>query len=97
MNTKHTPAPWYIGVATSTIESPIGEKFFGVGSAEGRGICRVSRLSTLDNEDEANASLIAAAPELLAACELAVKSLASFPDRAAVVQAAIAKAKGETQ
>jgi hypothetical protein len=65
-NAKHTPGPWLTGVNTSQIASHAGERFLGVGTdAAGRTICRISRLSTLDGEDEANAALIAAAPVLL--------------------------------
>jgi hypothetical protein len=69
---KHTPGPWYVGINESVIDSPAGEKFLGIGTDGERTICRVSQLATQDAEDEANAQLIAAAPDLLIACQRAL-------------------------
>ncbi len=54
---KHTPGPWEY--------QPDGHNFDGIGPADGDGswICRIPRL-------DANARLIIAAPDLLAAAEL---------------------------
>ena len=56
---KHTPGPW-----TTT------ENTFGVVSVDGIQICDVRGNGPTDETNEANGSLIASAPELLAALEL---------------------------
>lgn len=79
--TKFTPGPW------------IAEQPFEVISKEGWGICGVD-----DNDggsQEANARLIAAAPDLLEACEAAEKLLARYAlndSTLSDIRAAIAKA-----
>jgi hypothetical protein len=82
---KHTPGPWVAdGVCINGPDGMIGECGFGL-----RG----------DPEMQANARLMAAAPDLLAACERAKECLDKFgldwlgkgPDP---LEAAIAKAKG---
>jgi len=56
-----------------------------------------------EDEAKANARLIAAAPDLLAACEAAMDMILSDyhpihkPKQFAVIKAAIAKAKGEQE
>ena len=82
---KHTPGPWGVtrlqGVEYVTIDG-------------GRvSVARVSALKT----GEANARLIAAAPELLAALELALIAIDedAAPKVAGMARAAIAKARGE--
>lgn len=108
---KFTPGPWYIvcppwdktGCVVATDEDPHGAKI----------ICDTGEMAWQDHtqadirEWEANARLIAAAPDLLAACEAFVKwieypymtdeddSLGEAANRA--IYAAIAKAKGKTQ
>lgn len=87
----HTPGPW--GVETK------GSKHFVDGS-DGLTVCVVDRQGVRCNraENEANAVLIAAAPELLAAC----KTLLADPylsdsinsDRMAACRIAVAKAEG---
>lgn len=80
---KHTPGPWEV------IEV---DEFFSIAGGDGW-------VATMDNHDEnanrANAPLIAAAPDLLAALDVA---LSFISDRAAkrVIVAAMAKARGET-
>ncbi len=79
---KHTPGPWHIGV----YEDDNGETYVAVGRPERRGIggndyslahCRqdVAHIQNAVNADDADAHLIAAAPDLLAACESMVARL----------------------
>jgi hypothetical protein len=106
--TKHTPGPWNYHVWGTN-----SGKHFGIETADHRhGICGVSpngNASTLltIEQHEANARLIAAAPELLAACQSGLDGLlAAFPHAPRIpdilhpiinqVRAAIAKATGET-
>lgn len=68
--TKATPGPWEVGESVVTIPSPVGEEFLGVGNFDlGRSVARISRIAAVDGEDESNANLISAAPDLLAACQ----------------------------
>lgn len=85
---KHTPGPWHLiknGPATSSV------------SASGQWI---ATLSTRNNIERANARLIAAAPELLAALKYMVAAQAMRWDAAdrrvslEQASAAIAKAEG---
>lgn len=83
--TKHTPGPWEateIGVIAPTITSH--SNFY------------VAALIDPDNaEDKANARLIAAEPDLLAACKAALPALREIEaDAEATVLAAIARAEG---
>ena len=89
---KHTPGPWHVGNVTGFPSA------LGVGP---RGNTAIATL-TLDangcvQAQEANARLISASPELLAALEDAHRTLL-FVDRskAARIAAVIAKARGET-
>ncbi len=83
---NHTPGPWHI-VRRSTvcagdrdeIDNPI----------------RVHVADCYGRRAEANAHLIAAAPDLLAACELAVRNLDPAPYWIGALTAAIAKARGK--
>ena len=93
---SHTPGPWHYGMAhwgryqISDGSRNIGElsSYAGLGGRE----------TELNAEQEANAKLIAAAPDLLAACEEFVakvergeaKSVRSYQQ----MKLAIAKAKG---
>ena len=86
--TTHTPGPWHID--NETDYRIYVESSFGV-------IAKVGPFAEIDDEDKANARLIAAAPDLLAACEeayafLSAEDLAWLPS----LRAAIAKAKGTT-
>lgn len=88
--TAHTPAPWRYEPGTKTIRSVPANYW----------------IATLDSWDgavnnESNARLIAAAPELLAALEeIAAENMEFLSDRdelircAAIARAAIAKAEG---
>lgn len=107
MNTKHTPGPWRIGDAGHTV--------FGPRVSDVRDLQTVAKLvrgnKTIDTW-KANARLIAAAPELLAALERVVPwigrmiadggHMAGLLPQDAVgsldrAEAAIAKAKGESE
>lgn len=87
-----TAGPW-------SVDLPFGEPGTYVQSnVDTSLICRV--LTRDDAERVANAQLIAAAPELLAACESVLESLTRnlaseyLPETRACLAAAIAKAKG---
>lgn len=64
---KHTPGPWEVGTSEVKEVDKIGEEYMGVGNFDvGRSVCRVSRFSTVDAQDFANAALIAASPMMFA-------------------------------
>lgn len=70
-NTQHTPGPWSAvfgnGLLSVSVQAPTTH------------VCLVSKLPTLRCEEaEANARLIAAAPELLAALQKAETWMATF-------------------
>ena len=96
VNTNHTPGPWEV------IEAPEGTRtFFRVQSGGGLPIARVSHYIADDGEyidgGEANARLIAAAPDLLDALKNAVKVLErKAPDSLDLIEAraAILRAEG---
>lgn len=97
MNTQHTPAPWNDGLHY--------QGHLAIQSDSGRLVAFCGAISRNDEQLEnlANARLIAAAPDLLAALiELSDyvfdEYSASHPlcERAAEARAVIAKAKGET-
>ena len=106
MGIKHTAGPWVLG------ESSDGRHFRAVNAREHSELATVVWVMEDDDmegaqspECEANARLIAAAPDLLEALEMCTKAMASvLPDfnpydQAAYdkARAAIAKAKGEEQ
>lgn len=72
MQTKHTPGPWHIGVRTYHA----GRDVYG---PKGEPVAVADDAITTTPEAEANARLIAAAPELLAALD---KLLSATVDRA---------------
>lgn len=82
---KHSPSPWF-----RDKKNP-----WDIRDARGATICKMYPwdVSGCREDDQADANLVAAAPQLLEACELALES----DDRAVkdVLRAAIAKAKGE--
>jgi hypothetical protein len=96
-NQKHTPGPWQIYPAPY----PLIETADGIAVAKTD--CSLNRVSGKWVEDRetraANAALISAAPDLLAALEeLLADTYLSHPinaDRMANARAAILKAKGE--
>lgn len=92
-NAKHTPGPWAFNPSGPTtgaaIMGPDGEL---IGSAFGRPI----------SKSQANARLMASAPELLEACKMSLRFLeAAYPlikdrsDFEAPLKSVIAKAQGE--
>jgi hypothetical protein len=97
MTTKHTPGPWAV--------SDVGEV---VVCATGRTLCDVySSPTTGEEQADVDARLIAAAPDLLAACEMLAEAqrradtgeregFGCYVDAVDKARAAIAKAKGET-
>ena len=90
---KHTPGPWVIyldaGVAASVM--PAGRD---------GDVCTMAEEYRTMIEVNANAALIAAAPDLLAACEALITYVPEAPgvDHAVrrIAAAAIAKARGTT-
>ena len=100
---SHTPGPWLASPTAS-----LGPQYAVYAEASGRDVAVVY---DHDDRTEANAKLIAAAPDLLEACEAFVEHIQTLPDdtekcrhlrlalnnRAGdMIVAAIAKAKGET-
>jgi hypothetical protein len=91
MQTKHTPGPWHIGVRTFHA----GRDVYG---PKGEPVAVADDAITATPEAEANARLIAAAPDLLAA----LQAIMGDPDAvdhilhldAVAADAAIAKATG---
>lgn len=70
MNTKHTPGPW---VADTGYISEVRGRQLAVikkHATRNQTICLVTPTSTMSIEDDTNARLIAAAPELLEALQL---------------------------
>lgn len=69
MRKVHTPGPWNLGES-------VGGQFFVYGAGGGQPFKpRVKLAKRHTKLEKANALLIAAAPELLAACKLAQRSL----------------------
>jgi hypothetical protein len=87
MSEAHTPGPWKIVNRTDVQSEPIGGLAY-VSTAGARG-------RTLD-EAIANAHLIAAAPDLLAALEFIDRNNAVDRTSTRMLRAAIAKARGIT-
>jgi len=95
---KHTSGPWSNPTGSVTVReaaTPRSLKVCDMSSDGGRPVA----------EQEANARLIAAAPDLLAALEESLREVEAFTKRTGIPQfvgwidkarAAIAKAKGET-
>jgi len=84
---KHTPGPWHTGIDDS-------DKVF---AADRDGIAVMSGGRRYQAERDANARLIAAAPELLEACRVVRNALdaGEHPGRlASVLDAAITRAVG---
>ena len=99
---KHTPGPWYV------VGLPWDNGGCVVANADdphcGELICTTDDRAWYDHTDEdeerwrADARLIAAAPDLLAACEAALLWLEAWSEgdeSAEILRSAIAKAKGE--
>ena len=94
MNNTHAPAPWSINIITTNEH------------AESRFILRDSKdddIATIHGQDfwgegigKANATLIASAPELLAALKGVLRVADRATDEFDAARAAISKAEGET-
>lgn len=114
---KHTPGPWHVGSRGGYNALTI-YAYNGASQHEDQGICDVFgiplrwMLEQVENDKAsqiglANAKLIAAAPELLAACEGVTQILSDLIDyvggnteameAALKIDAAIKQAKGETK
>jgi hypothetical protein len=99
MESKHTPGPWHQPVRYS----PEDNKPMPCGAVEDETGAAIAVACLSDARDldtwRANARLIAAAPELLAALVFCVEALEVeapiYRDHIAQAKAAIAKAKGE--
>ena len=92
MESKHTPGPWKLAPETE-----------GVFVDNGRvTVCRLDFDMSNSGKNVSDAQLIAAAPDLLAACYFALDKLGAGRldtrmDAREVLEAAIARAKGEEQ
>lgn len=98
--TEHTPGPWSLQPG----DTRVVQAHLASGYTQEVAICPID-LALKENSETANARLIAAAPELLAALELATATLIrltsinpnkrnSIIGTLDVIRAAIAKAKG---
>lgn len=91
MDTKHTPGPWVLSPSYP----------YRTNDAHGQFVADTSYTLRAEEEQEANAHLIAAAPDMLAALIEVVRwdeisgIDAEWPVVMETVRAAIAKAKGE--
>jgi len=84
MSAKHTPGPWMAGPMVGESDT------IWIGNGDGY-VAQVTRIDGLEPIDWADATLIAAAPDLLAALRLTVDTLS--PPRNAEETAAIAAAR----
>lgn len=89
----HTTGPWQTGAIMTRVEVwPEGWRV-GMCIAD----CHAKHAPAEESERVANARLIAAAPDLLVACQLASIAMGTFPqfsDVKTILLDAIAKAKG---
>lgn len=94
MNTpKHTPGPWRTIESTDkTMRTVVGPDFPGQGYIADVNLCRTN--DTQDVDGEANARLIAAAPELLAQLKLLVRWAEDQGESCSFAQDTINKAEG---
>lgn len=89
---KHTRPPWEI----KDVGYPKDREFWIV--ANQNVVAKIANLPVTDNQPEANAKLIAAAPDLLEACKAVRDKLGGmsyYPDIFDIVQKAITKAEGK--
>jgi hypothetical protein len=89
---KFTPGPWSVGIAKSGIHNPL------VKGADGRNILETGGFGQKLEENTANARLIAAAPDCLAALQLVLddnRLMNSMSrEQARAILDAVAKATG---
>ena len=91
--TQHTPGPW---TATFPITAPGKRDAWVISGGGGRSISILPDTADMQN-DAANAALIAAAPDLLKACKVALGTLNTMMDierTRTELAAVIAKAEG---
>jgi hypothetical protein len=89
---SHTPGPWTITRGTKER----GSLARGIHRPDGATVVRFNGLGRpASREGEANAHLIAAAPDLLEALKALQRAGGMWPDLAPQVLAAIAKAEGK--
>ena len=88
MTAKHTPGPWHLGKEGYYFQSVRDQN---------EHITADVNITRSDGEGGANARLIAAAPDLLAALESMIAKIDAdkLPISCSIARAAIAKAKGE--
>jgi hypothetical protein len=96
MSEAHTPAPW---AAVVRDQGPEGLYMDIVGRDGGTLVCSIAGVthhspSDPHEENYANACLIWAAPDLLAACQLAYANEGGWDEWRHAVRAAIARATG---
>ena len=101
MTTQHTPGPWFAWRGDQVGKYWVSQGSTGHGEGSSGDICIFNNNSRRDElEVAANASLIAAAPELLAALKVAWDILPALPvghehyQQYSQIEAAIAKATG---
>lgn len=90
MSARHTPGPWRVGDAGSTV--------FGAPGSRPLMVASITHRIVPDATQRANARLIAAAPEMLDALRLVLRQgEAIHPDMSTLsyVREAIAKAEGQ--
>lgn len=96
-DTKHTPGPW-LAVAESAVQC--GFKRHHISAKDGDCFMYVAKALDIGSskaEREANARLIAAAPDMLEALQNIENDDKHMPESAWIlIQSAIAKAKGKT-
>lgn len=103
MTTKHTPGPWK---AEEVRFNPNGRNSYFAWTVQGKGKGCIAEIKYTGHhpkdeisEDEANARLIAAAPELFAVCAEIVRlgdAGIAVPEKVYIMsRAVIAKARGE--
>ena len=99
---KHTPGPWFVFGNGHCVGGPKGF-IDGDPREQTAGVAMCGMRLRTDDEAEANARLIAAAPELLAACEMLIANPGEWSQTAfdrqvgaarKLAEAAVAKAKG---
>lgn len=94
----YTPGPWTALESTDEEGESLGLEIHAIAKLKSRKLpIIVAYIPSIGREDFANADLIAAAPDLLAALEFVARDLnTDMPaETAAIVQNAINQAKGE--